>query len=474
MRRAVRVAAAASLLAGPTILSFYSGGFFNEPRLVAGIVAWVLVLALALVGPAPLPRSRPGWLALGGLVLVTAWSAVSISWAPVRGPAVGNVERLVLYTGALMLAIGVLRHVRFIRAVEPALAAGATIVIGYGLAGRLLPGIVHLAHSARAGGRLEQPITYWNAEGALAAVGFVLCARLAGDGSRPLWMRSLGAAATAPLGAGVYLSYSRGAIAVGVLGLVILVAAAPWRSQLDASGIALASGLAAALCAAAFAGVASLSGDLGARERDGAVMLVILAAIMTCAALVTVRRARAPSVPDARLPNPRRLVVVAAVAVGLGVVGLVVGGLREKNGSAVLGGARAARLTSVSSDRYEYWRLGLRAFERHPVEGLGSGGFRVFWLRERSITESVQEVHSLELEMAVELGIVGLLAFGVMLGGMVGAARRALRAHPALAAGPCAAALVWLLHASIDWDWQLPAVSLPFIVLAGALIALSE
>ena len=61
-----------------------------------------------------------------------------------------------------------------------------------------------------------------------------------------------------------------------------------------------------------------------------------------------------------------------------------------------------------------------------------------------------------------------------MLGGMVGAARRALRAHPALAAGPCAAALVWLLHASIDWDWQLPAVSLPFIVLAGALIALSE
>ena len=47
MRRAVPVAAAACLLAGPTILAFYSGGFFIEPRLVAGIVAWVLVLALA-------------------------------------------------------------------------------------------------------------------------------------------------------------------------------------------------------------------------------------------------------------------------------------------------------------------------------------------------------------------------------------------------------------------------------------------
>src|SRR5205814_10009553 len=105
---------------------------------------------------------------------------------------------------------------------------------------------------------------------------------------------------------------------------------------------------------------------------------------------------------------------------------------------------------------------------------LGSAGFRVFWLRERSITQSVQEVHSLELEMVVELGLVGLLAFGVMLAGFVGAGRRALRAHPALAAGPCAAALVWLLHASIDWDWQLPAVSLSAIVLGGALIVVGE
>jgi hypothetical protein len=34
--------------------------------------------------------------------------------------------------------------------------------------------------------------------------------------------------------------------------------------------------------------------------------------------------------------------------------------------------------------------------------------------------------------------------------------------------------LVWLVHASIDWDWQLPAVTLPAIALAGALIALAE
>ncbi len=37
-----------------------------------------------------------------------------------------------------------------------------------------------------------------------------------------------------------------------------------------------------------------------------------------------------------------------------------------------------------------------------------------------------------------------------------------------------AGALVWLIHASIDWDWQLPAVTLPAVVLAGALIAAAE
>ncbi|MDQ6793412.1 MAG: O-antigen ligase family protein, partial [Chloroflexota bacterium] len=455
----------------------FSGGFFTEPRLLAAFVAWVLVLALAIVGPSPLPRSLPGGLAVGGLALLTVWSALSVSWAPLHGPAIENVQRLVLYLGALVVAIGVLRSPRIMRAVEPALAAGATIVIGYGMAGRLVPGVVHLAHSVRATGRLEQPITYWNAEGALAAVGLVLCARLAGDRSRPIWMRSLAAASAAPLGAGVFLSYSRGAIAVAVLGLIVLVAALRTRSQLWAAGVVLATAVATAACSAALPGVASLDGGLGARERDGAVMLAILVLLTAVAAVVTARRSvseRRGTVPDPRLPGSRRLGTIAAVVVGLAAVGLVAGGLSEKSAGSDVAGARTVRLTSANSNRYEYWRIGLRAFTHHPIAGLGSGGFRVFWLRERSIAESVQEVHSLELEMAAELGIVGLLAFGLMVAGVGLAARRAIRRHYTIAAGSCAAIVVWLLHASIDWDWQLPAVSLPAIVLAGALVAIAE
>src|ERR671914_1727949 len=81
MRRAVPAVAAGLLLAGPTVLAFRSGGYFAEPRLIAAIGAWLLVLALTICGPAPLPRSGAGRIALAGLVLLTVWTALSLTWA---------------------------------------------------------------------------------------------------------------------------------------------------------------------------------------------------------------------------------------------------------------------------------------------------------------------------------------------------------------------------------------------------------
>jgi O-antigen ligase len=470
MRRVVLTVAGALLLSGSTALAFFSGGYYAEPRLIAAIAVWALILALTLTGEPPLPRTLPGRLALGGLVLLTIWSALSVSWAPLRGPAIEAVERLVLYSGVLLLAVGVLRTRAALRMVEPALAAGATVVIGYGLAGRLLPGIVHLDRSRSAGGRLEQPITYWNAEGALAAVGLVLCARLVADRTRARSVRIAAAAATAPLGTGVYLSYSRGALAIAALGLLVLVAAEPTYRQLRASVLALAAAAAGAAVAAALPGVAALEGSTP--ERDGAIALVALVALAGGAGLLA---ARSRAGPDRALRHASRLAPAAGIVAAAVAVGLVVAGLGERPTAAELAaGARAGRLTTTSSNRYEYWRVGLNAFQRHPLTGLGAAGFRVEWLRERSIREAVRDVHSLEIEMAAELGIVGLIALALLIGGVAAAAADALRRHPSEAAGASAALLAWLLHASIDWHWQLPAVSLPAIVLAGMLIVLAE
>src|SRR4051812_32338206 len=230
MRRGAVTALTAVLLAGPAVLAFRSGGVFAPARLAAGIGAWaVLGLALLAVPRPVLPRTAPARAALAGLAALAAWTALSASWAPSPGPARQALELALLYLPTLAAAALLLRERAGARAAELALAAGALVVIGYGLAGRLLPGAVHLSASVRAGGRLEQPLTYWNAAGALAAIGLALAARIAGDRTRAGAVRAAAAGAAAPLGLGVYLSFSRGALAAAAVGLVVVVVLIPTR-----------------------------------------------------------------------------------------------------------------------------------------------------------------------------------------------------------------------------------------------------
>jgi hypothetical protein len=478
MRRGVLLTAAAVLLAGPTVLAFFSGGYFDGPRFVATLVAWALVLVVAVASPQPLARSAPGRIALAGLVLMTAWTALSLTWAPLSESATDALVRLLLYTGALVAAAGLLRERVVLRAVEPALAGGALIVIGYGLAGRLLPGIVHLSGSRTALGRLEQPITYWNAEGALAAIGLVLCARIAGTPSRPAWMRIAAAAACAPLGMGVYLSYSRGAIAAGVIGLIVLLATTPTRVQLRAAVIGLAAACLASAAGEAFSAVSSLAESLAARERDGAIALALLGVAAAGAAFAQARACRVERTEPAgerRLSAASHLPAIAGVAVLVALASLVVAGLSQYgNRDEVSKRTGISRLGSADSRRYDYWRVAVDAFADQPLTGVGAGGFRVEWIRERPVRDPALEAHSLPLEMLAELGLPGLVFLGLLAGGVAVAGRRALRAHSELAAGACAGAAVFALHAAIDWDWQLPAVTLPAIVLAGSLIAMAD
>jgi hypothetical protein len=477
MRRAALALATVVLLGGPTVLALYRGGFYDGPRSAATLLAWGMVLLLALAGPLPLPRTRSGWIAVSGLAGLAAWSALSVTWAPLTGTVVDNVQRLVLYLGVLLASVGLLRHWAAARALEPALGLGAAFVIAYGLSERLLPGVIEFEGSFAGSGRLELPITYYNAQGLLAAMGLILAVRVAGDESRPGRLRSLMAAACVPLGVGVYLSYSRGALAVAAIGLIVLLAAAPFRSQLRAVVVGVLAGVVASASAAALPGVASVEGSAGALQRDGATMLAVLVVVMALAALATarlVRREREQTVRVGKLGLARRLPAVAAIAVLLCAAGLVGGGLLESAGEYEKAGATPSRLASLSSLRYEYWGAGLRAFADEPITGHGSGSFRVVWRTERRVNVGVLDVHSVVLEQAVELGLIGLLLFGMFLGGVAAAGSRALRSGAPIAAGAGAAFVAWLLHASIDWDWQMPAVTLPAIILAGALIAAAE
>jgi hypothetical protein len=477
MRRLIVPLGAPALLAGPTALAFFSGGYFTGPRLIAAACAWALVLALAVALRRPLPATGPGRMALLGLALITAWTAVSLAWAPLAGAASTNLTRLLLYFGAFIAALALLRERPVARAFEPTLAAGALLVSVYGLSERLLPSAITLTQSWRGSARLEQPITYWNAQAVLAAMGIVACARLAGDPSRSAGIRASAAAACAPLGLALWLSFSRGAIAACLLGLLVLVAAVGAWPQIRAAGTALAAAAVPAACSLPMAGVSSLQGTASARAREGAAMLAILLATMLAAAWAqraSIRGERSGRLSLAAAGWAGRLPAVAAAAAALAVCGFVTSGLAERSAERPSQVKGAARLTAVDSVRYEYWRVAVEALAEHPLRGLGSGGFRVAWLRERRVDDFALEVHSLPLEMAVELGLPGVVGFGLLLTGVGWGARRALRRRRELAAGSLAIGVVWLLHATIDWDWQLPAVTLPALLAAAALVAAGE
>lgn len=470
VRRLTLGPAAVLLLAGPTALAFFTGGYFDGPRAWAGIGCWATVV-LGLAAGQAVPRSRAARLALGSLAALAAWTLLSILWAPISGDAYHAGQIAVLYVGALAGSAIALRGGR-LRAAEPVLAAGAVIVIGYGLAGRMLPGVLHLARSVTAEGRLEQPLTYWNAMGELAALGFVLCARIAGDATREARVRIAAGAATAPLGLGLYLSFSRGALFAAVAGLVALVAAAPRREQLTAVGLALGAGALAALSSAFLRGVTALAGPLATRERQGAIALVALVVIAGAAAVA--QRTLGRRGPAGAVTLPRRAGVVATAVICAGLAMAIVVGAHESSGTSPALSGGATRLTSLQSNRYDYWSVALRAFAAEPVHGVGAGGWSVEWLKWRTVSEGAQDAHSLELQTLAELGIVGALALLAFIGGVAAAARRALDVAPAAAAGPVAALVVYLAHSPLDWDWQMPAVTLVAMVLAGGVLALAD
>ena len=308
MRPVLRVLRAA-ILAGPSALAFASGGYFDRARLVALIGGLGARGARrSHVADAPLPRSRIGLAAIGALAGYAGWIALSTSWAPLKGPAGGDMERAILYVGALIAVVAAFRPRGAARAVEPALALGAFVVTGYGVVGRLLPGIVTEHPTASAAGRLDQPLTYWNATGALAALGLVLCTRIAGDNDRRGELRCAAAAAAVPLAAGVYLSFSRGALAALAAGVIVLLVAAPSWIQLRAAAICLEAGALGAAACAAFGGVRDLAGSAHAREVQGAIVFVILLALMALAAgaaLWAQRAERAGTTRLGRLPLPQ-------------------------------------------------------------------------------------------------------------------------------------------------------------------------
>jgi hypothetical protein len=120
--------------------------------------------------------------------------------------------------------------------------------------------------------------------------------------------------------------------------------------------------------------------------------------------------------------------------------------------------------------RADQWRVALNAFAHAPILGTGVGGFGAVYIEERRTDNEAIYPHSVELSVLSSTGLLGALAFAAFLAAVVGGAaalRRSDAPVRAVAGASLALACYWLLHGSVDWFWELPAVTAPSFALLG-------
>ena len=441
---------------------------------MAGLIAWAIV-AVLLLSPLPLPASRTVWICIGALAALTIWTAVSIAWSPLKDQALRDTERASLYLALLLGGVLILRDRRLLRIVEPLLALGATVVGCYALSTRLLPELVETASAPAAGARLWQPITYWNALGLLMVFGVLLLVRVAADRTWHIGVRVAASAAGPLLLLAFYLTLSRGATAALAVGAVALVLAARGRrAVLDVAVVVGLTGGTLIAATSRFDAVDSLAGDAGDLKRQGLVVLGLALLAATAAGLgaIGLDRLRRTGITWTGWLAGRRAVAVAGAVLVVAVAAVIVFVPAQDSGSERVGAGNLgpSRLRTLESDRYAYWRVAVDELTDQPLRGLGSGAFAAVWRRERDRDVRAEDVHSLYLETALELGLVGLALLFAFMGAAGVVAVRHAGTYPGLAA----VAAAWTVHAAWDWDWQMPAVTGVFVIAIAALAAAEE
>jgi hypothetical protein len=464
-----------------------SGAYFRPVFLPGSILLLALTAALLLYAPWPARLRGPARIAALGLAAIAPWSLVSALWAPAPDIAVADATRAGAYALSFVLGIWIclLLGRRMLFALAP--VAGAVAAVGV-LTLIVLWTSDDAAQLLQEDATLRYPFGYRNAVAGFFLGGCFPVLALAASGELDWRLRGvlLGAATLAVELA--ILAQSRGAVFAIVVAVAIFVAVHPNRLRaLGWFALATAPALAALpwLLDVFQAGGGDTSASLPPLRSACAAMAVtsvvaagLGAAIARWDDRLSLSRLAARRVSMALFAAGAAALIAALIAISLTSGGPV--GFAERNideltaGTPELGSQGSRYGLDVRTERGDLWGVAWDGFTESPVAGEGAGGFRFRYLLDRDSGIQPEDPHSVELLMASELGLPGLLMLLAFIGGSALAVLRARRLGPAaavLAAGALGAAAYWLAHASVDWFWSYPALTVPVMFLLGAAAA---
>jgi len=468
---------------------FNAGGYFPATPAIVAVVLTQILLVRIVRSRRPLQGLAPVTLvaiaALGSYALMTL---VSASWSGSASRALIEFDRAWMYLLILVLFGTVRASTRDLRWLIRGLVLGISIVCLAGLISRVLPDVWHTAPGV-SNQRLSYPVTYWNTLGLLAALGIVLALHLACS-LRERRLAGILAAAVVPLlAATLFFTFSRGAIVTGAIGLIVYVLVA--RPGALLSGALATLPVTAALMLLAYhANLLDTTDPTtpAAVAQGHRVALAACICAVVCAGLrllfavgldPRLRRVAGRALMSRRTRVAAVVGAVAALlvlAVALGVPqGLQNDWHRFLSGAPTRGskGDLRARLTDPSNDgRTDLWTVALNGFSASPLHGYGAGMYQTLWDRNRSSFGYVINAHSLYLQAMAELGISGLaLLLILIVAVLVGLGTRARGSRRSIYGALLAVCVVWAVRAGVDWDWEMPVVTLVFVAVAGAALS---
>ena len=472
-----------------------SEGGYPATTWYPGALFLLILLGVALATlPAPARPSRPVVAALGLLTAYAAWTFVTIAWAGDPGDAWDGANRVALYV--VIFALFALWPIR------SSAAAAVLGVLGLGVA---LLGLLTLMRAGASAdpetffsqGRFSEPTGYKNADVALWSMAFLPCVLLAARREVTPLLRGAFLAGAGVLGGLALMGQSRASLLVVPVTLLVYLVLVPGR--LRAFGALLAAAL----------GVAAASGPLldvfRAFDRDTplgpALDSAVVAVLLVSVALAVVgtlwgvadRRIELSVATSAKLRRGGAVTAGAATLLAVVVALAVVGNPFSAAGDAWeefksgdrygQGDDSGSRFTGdLGSNRYDLWRVALERFSEEPVAGIGIDNFQQDYLQRAETVEKPRYPHSLILGVLSQTGIVGTLLLVGALGAALAAGVAALRRGSGLGSGLRGAAgagavtvfVYFVLHGSLDWLWEFPALGGMAFAMLGVATALGR
>ena len=468
-----------------------------EPRLQVALAALVTAAAGCWLWNGRLRFSAPRAALLGVALLAgfAAWSGLSVIWSVYPDLSWIEFNRTVAYV--LILCLGIALGASSERStvlVAFGFLGLVALVTLYALGQKLLPGLhvgslIVLNQTGKIA-RLQEPLGYWNALALLLLTGAPAALALASRELTPVRLRLGGLVLLQLIFLAVGFTLSRGGLLAFFLALAAFVAlsGSPLRALMWA-GAAIVAALPPLILGLVSHALSTNGVTLGRRESAGLLLLLVLAACIVVLALgaerlLALERTVRPSAQGrARIiralwSTAGALVVILLIAVAVssrgltGTVSHLWSSFTATRGIAVSNPNRL--LSADSANRWVWWKQALGAFSARPLIGWGAGSFPIVNLLFRHDTLTVNHPHSVPLQWLAETGLVGaalaIAGWGMLLRtGFAAVRRQPASGERLVRAALLAGVLAYTVHAFYDWDWDIPGVTLPVLVMAGVL-----